>query len=263
MAVATPQVSYFLGTLQLFDSLTLQILGNENHTKTQRGKVRDWKKLGWFENRNTAILPAPLSPLGPLWMHTYYAQWHVWRSTRGETLIYKDQGLDPFREYENASNKQDKDVVFLNHPCRWWPQGTMLGASPSPITGHHDPPRGKLDISKDEWDLFFNKFDANPAQTLSLALLGASLVLVPRCVCQGCMLAPRRLCSGDVQVPVARSLFTILDSPPNLTQSPRRISAVGFPSRRSAWLYAVIWAEYSLRDTRPFDSYFCDSTIAC
>lgn len=78
----------------------------------------------------------------------YYAQWHVWRSTRGETLIYKDQGLDPSREYENASNKQDKDVVFLNHPCRWWPQGTMLGASPSPITGHHDHPGGKLDFPK-------------------------------------------------------------------------------------------------------------------
>lgn len=143
------------------------------------------------------------------------------------------------------------------------PRDTMLGASPSPITGHHGHPGGKLDFPKDEWDLFFNKFDANPAQTLSLALLGASLVLVPRCVCQGCMLAPRQLCSGDVQVPVARPLFTILDSPANLTQSSRRISAVGFPSRRSAWLYAVIWAEYRLRDTRPLGGYFCDSNIAC
>jgi hypothetical protein len=63
-----------------------------------------------------------------------------------------------------------------------------------------------------------HKLDENHAQTLILGLFGAWLVL-SRCVCQAARWRPGNyvVCSGDAQVPVARPLFTIIDSPENLT----------------------------------------------
>lgn len=64
---------------------------------------------------------------------------------------------------------------------------------------------------------FQHKFDGNHAQALSLGLSGASLVL-PDAAAKSARWRPGNylICSGDAQAPVARPMFTIIDSSAHL-----------------------------------------------